>query len=215
MTDILARWKGDGIDQNHQERIAEREWVWVLNKFRIGDVLSQDANVRSIASHWGRFAGEANPKTFLLKDLGDMAHLFGQYLTEKGKIFSDQDINAFLAWKFWEAKIQYQNVICPEFYVGTIAWQKGKIQYAGIFEAFHHAFKSLRGEVANMLFDAIYPVLKAKKEPGKSKIQELKKFCSEVLTAETRKVFDEVIEGKLDRLPQVKEQFQLKDAEEE
>lgn len=215
MTDILARWKGQGSDDNQKEREAERRWAWILNHFRIKDALDDPDSSRSLGSHWGRFAQELNPETFLLKDLLDISSVFSDYLDNKGKVFIQDDIDAFVAWKFWEGKIQSRNIFAAEINACTIAWQKGKVKYAGIFEAFHHALKCIRADLVLMLFEKIYPHYSLKSEEGKSLINQLKKDCQEILRLKSQEIFDEVIKKNIDALPQSKQMPKIEGSEEE
>lgn len=213
MTDILARWKGEGLDYNRKEREAERCWVWVLNQIRISDVLAESDCVRSLASHWGRFSCELNPHTFLLKDIEEFAAAFEQYLAEKKKSFLKDDILAFVAWKVWEAKIQCRNVFAPEMNGVTVEWQQGRVRYAGLFEAFHHALKGVRKELVDSLCEKLHPQYSVESEKGKLLREKLKKDCQELLQVESQEIFDAVIKNNLSALPEVRRQQQLGSSE--
>lgn len=192
MDNIVKAWKQTSEHFNAEEREKEREWAWIFTRFSISDVLEDPGNVRSMASHWGRATQTIDPATFLLRGLPEMAELFLEYLEAKSKTFPRSDIACFIAWKFWEAKIYSDNIFAPEINTMAVAWQKGKVEYAGVFEALNHCIKQRRDDVAKLIANHLYSAFDEKDPEEKQRIlAEIKKEIAPVLKTDNSQLLED------------------------
>lgn len=141
MAIVPSQFQSARNSESFLEREAERRYRDILEKFKIGHVMQNPDNVRSLASHWGNWRIHCDEKTFLLYRLPEMDAAFGSYLDDKGKPFSVSDREPFIAWKFWEAKIRHQNIYCPEMYTQAFIWTVKKENVIDIYEAFGRTCK--------------------------------------------------------------------------
>lgn len=124
MTDILARLKNPANDELAKEREAERNWKWILFKFKPSLLLTDESLVRSLASNWSHFNKTEgfHASAFRLQDLPGIVDLFSDYLTKKKKAFLQGDIEAFVAWKIWEAKTGPGVIVSGELFTPALKW---------------------------------------------------------------------------------------------
>lgn len=191
MTDSLAKWRNRRYDTDILEREAERQWSWVLSRFKIGELLKDPKEVQSIASHWSKFVLELDEGTFLLKDLAELSEEFSSYLAQKGKFFELDDIRSFAAWKFWEAKVTSHRVFCPEMQARIIAWSGAKTYIKAVFESMSRARKIRRKDIAEQVAEKIYPNFQAKDEEERQRIiAGFESEIKELLEYDDREIFD-------------------------
>lgn len=124
MSNILARLQNPANDELVKERESERQWRWILLKFKPSLILSDASLIRSLASNWSHFnkSKSIHPSGYRLQDLPEIVDVFSEYLEQKKKSFIQKDIQCFVAWKIWEAKADCGNVISGELFTPVLKW---------------------------------------------------------------------------------------------
>lgn len=185
MSNILARLQNPATDDLVKEREAERQWKWILLKFKPSEILSDETLIRSLGSNWGHFnkSKAIHPSGYRLQDLTEIVDVFSEYLEKKKKAFIQDDIRCFVAWKIWEAKASCGLVVSGELFTPVLKWSALMTYEAEAYKALSRIERRRDDKVIQAIADLL----------GVSEINpEQQKRLKVILSEDRRPFFDAI-----------------------